>query len=70
MSKVNLKSSESLTIRLAHPSDAAAIITHVKLVGNESAFLTFDGKDFNKTISEEEAIIQECLDTENKIFIV
>jgi RimJ/RimL family protein N-acetyltransferase len=67
---ITLKSSETLTIRLALPSDAARIITYVQSVGDESDFLTFSGSEFNKTIAEEEAIIQDHLDTHNKIFIV
>jgi len=67
---ITINSSESLSIRLALPTDAARIISYVKAVGDESDFLTFSGSEFNKTIAEEEAIIQDHLDTENKIFIV
>lgn len=65
-----LKSGSLLSIRLALPSDAPRIIPYVKSVGDETNFLTFSGAEFNKTIIEEKAIIQDHLDTDNKLFII
>jgi len=67
---IKLKSDSILKVRLAQPSDAEPIIDYVKAVGDESDFLTFSGSEFNKTIEEEQAIIQDHIDTINKIFIL
>lgn len=70
MRSFSLKSGETLTIREATKEDAAAIITYVKKVGDESDFLTFSGSEFNYTVAEEEAIIEKHRTASNQLFII
>ena len=61
---------EELIIRPATIDDAEAIIKHVKIVGDETDFLTFSSNDFNKSIEEERQIIQDHNSTDNQLFVV
>ena len=64
------KSDEDLTIREANTTDASALIEYMNQVIGESDFLTFGVGDFDKTIEEEEKIINAHSNVENKIFLV
>jgi len=64
------KSDEDLTIREANATDASALIEYMNQVIGESDFLTFGVGDFDKTIEEEEKIINAHSNVENKIFLV
>ncbi|MEM6805976.1 MAG: GNAT family N-acetyltransferase [Bacteroidota bacterium] len=70
MKKYTLKSGKEILIREARKEDAAPLISYVKQVGAESDFLTFGAGEFNKTVAEEEAIIEAHRIALNRIFIL
>lgn len=70
MRQVELRSGESLVIREAEESDAAAIIAFIKAVGDETDYLTFSGDQFNLTIAEECEIIKTHRQASNRIFVI
>ena len=70
MKKVILKTGEAVVIREAVKADAFKIIQHLKKVGDESVFLSFNGAEFDTSLEEEENIIQKHHDAENKILLV
>ena len=55
-------------IRKALKEDASALIDYVKIIADETEFLTFDSSEWNKTIKEEERIIEEHNSSNNQIF--
>jgi len=59
-----------ITIQKAKKTDAFALIEYVKKVADETNFLTFDSSEFNKTVEEEERIIEEHNSVKNQIFIL
>ena len=59
-----------ITIQEAKKKDATALIQFVQKVANETNFLTFDSSEFNKTVEEEEQIIEDHLQAKNQIFIL
>lgn len=59
-----------VTIQEAKKKDAAELIQFVHKVANETNFLTFSSSEFNKTVEEEEQIIQDHLLAKNQIFIL
>ena len=59
-----------IIIRDAQIKDASAILKYVKQIGDETDFLSFAGDEFNKSLSEEELIIEQHRQAENQIFIV
>ena len=65
-----IKSAETLVIREAKKVDASDLIEYVNNVAVETDFLTFGAGDFKKTVEEEEKIIEEHSNTENRIFLV
>ena len=68
--ELKTKSGEKLIIREAVTADASALIDYVNQVTGESNFLTLGVGDFKKTIEEEEKIIEDHHNTENRIFLV
>ena len=70
MKKYKLKSGEEILIREARKEDAAPLVSYVNQVGAESDFLTFGAGEFNKSVAEEEAIIEEHRISLNRIFIL
>lgn len=69
MKEIKLKSGELLQLQEPSIKDAAAMISYVKKVGDETDNLTFDGADFNITVEQEEAIILKH-QTENNHLIL
>ena len=59
-----------IKIQKAKKDDAIAIIEYVRTVADETDFLTFDSSEFNKTVEEEQQIIEEHNSTKNKLFII
>lgn len=59
-----------MIIQKATKTDALELIQYVKKVADETDFLTFDSSEFNKTIDEEEQIIEEHNSAKNQLFIV
>lgn len=70
MKRVQLKNGEELTVREALPADAKGVLNHMRKVGDESDTLTFSSKEIIREVEEQAKIIQENLDTENKVFIL
>ncbi|MEK7434212.1 MAG: GNAT family N-acetyltransferase [Cyanobacteriota bacterium] len=68
--KIKLKNDIELIIRKAKISDALEIIEYVDTISGETDFLTFGKGEFNKTLEEEEKIIEEHNNSENRIFLV
>jgi len=63
-------SDNKITIEIAKKEDASALIEYVKKVADVTNFLTFDSSEFNKTIEEEERIIEAHDLAKNQLFIV
>lgn len=59
-----------ISIHVAKKADAPELIIDVKKVADETDFLTFDSSEFNKTIEEEERIIEEHNSAKNQLFII
>lgn len=62
--------SKKIYILEAEKKHAAELIEYTKKVGDETDFLTFQGNEFNKTIEEEQAIIEQHKLARNRIFIL
>ena len=61
---------KEIYIQEAEKKHAAELIEYTKKVGDETDFLTFQGSEFNKTIEEEQAIIEQHKLAKNRIFIL
>ncbi|OPJ55050.1 GNAT family N-acetyltransferase [Alkalithermobacter paradoxus] len=70
MKKYILKNKDELVIQKANKSDALYIIDYLNKVACESDFLTFGEGEMNITLEAEEAFIEDCLKSDNKLFIV
>lgn len=68
--KIKLKNNIDLIIREAKIIDASNIIEYVDDVSGETDFLTFGRGEFNKTLEEEEKIIEEHIKANNRIFLI
>ena len=67
---IKTKSGEGLIIREVIATDASTLIEYVNKVVGESNFLTLGVGDFNKTVEEEEKIIEDHSSAKNRIFLV
>lgn len=65
-----LKDGRTLTIREAAPDDAAAIVAYLQGVAHESPFLGFGPGEFTTTAEQEVAIIEDYIQSDNKIFLI
>lgn len=61
---------KKLTIRPATIHDAANIIEHLKKVGDESDFLTFNSEYITLTVEQEQKIINAHNSTENQLLFI
>ncbi|GLR20121.1 GNAT family N-acetyltransferase [Portibacter lacus] len=64
-----LKSGQHLLVKLALPVDASRIIEYCQRVGGETDYLSFGASEFDKTIPEEEIILQQYCNAENQLYI-
>jgi len=67
---MKMMGNNEIIIQEAKKADAVALIEYVKKVADETDFLTFDSSEFNKTIEEEERIIETHGIAKNQIFIL
>ncbi|MEM6299707.1 MAG: GNAT family protein [Bacteroidota bacterium] len=65
-----LKTQETLLIREAEESDAADLIAYMKIVADETPFLSFPAAEFTKTVEEEAEILREHHERDNHIFMI
>jgi len=70
MKTLSLKTGEALTIREATAEDAARMIRYVKMVGDETNFLTFSGSEFDLSVEAEAAFIASHRTSQNQLFII
>ena len=70
MKEIILPTNETLVIRIAQKGDAEAMLQYLKIVGNETDFLTFSGDEIKRSQSEQEKIIADHKNVENKIFLI
>lgn len=70
MNTYTLRDESTLLIRNAVLGDAADLIDYLRTVGGETSFLTFSADDFSITVEQEEAFIQDALNTPNKLMLV
>lgn len=60
-----------VTIREAHPGDAANIITYVnELLEEPASFLEMSKGEFTVSVEEERKMLEDCRKSENSIFVV
>ncbi|MFT4985921.1 MAG: hypothetical protein ACI8U0_001562, partial [Flavobacteriales bacterium] len=64
-SEVTIKNNEVLLIRKAVAQDAEKMIAQLKMVGDETQFLSFSGEEFVATVEEEKKIIADHNDSDN-----
>lgn len=64
------KNGEPLLIREAHKKDASALIDYVQKVAAETDFLTFGEGEFNLTVSDEEAFIENSRMAPNQLALI
>lgn len=69
MKEINVKD-KKVIIRKANKSDAKGLIDYLNTIGGESDFLTFGQGQFDKSIEEEKAFIENALKKDNALFIV
>jgi len=65
-----LKNGEVLIIRNGNLADAEEMIDYLNIISTESDFLTFGKGEVIITIEEERKTIEDCIKSENKLFIV
>jgi len=65
-----LKNGEKLIIRNGNPTDAEEMIDYLNIISTESEFLTFGKGEINISIQEERKTIEDCLKSDNKLFII
>lgn len=65
-----LKNGEVLIIRNGNLADAEEMIDYLNIISTESDFLTFGKGEVRVTIEEERKTIEDCLTSDNKLFIV
>lgn len=58
-----------LTIRKVTKEDAADFVEYMSKIGGQSDFLTFGDGELTITLESEEAMIEECLKSDNTLFI-
>jgi len=68
--QIELRDRSILTIRPALESDAANLMKHLFLVGDESPFLSFSSDEINWTEEREKEIIAEHNTTDNQLLLV
>jgi RimJ/RimL family protein N-acetyltransferase len=57
-------------IREAAVDDAQALIDFAHSVSGESDFLSFGPGEFDLTVTQQEEYLQNCLDSDNKLYLV
>ncbi len=65
-----LRNGESLVLREAKKEDAARLIKYYNEVAGETDFLSFGAGEFNKSLEEEEKIIEDYKNAPNRIFLL
>jgi len=70
LKEYTLKNEEVLKIRNGNPIDAEKMIDYLNIISTESDFLTFGKGEVKVTLEEERKIIEDCLISDNKLFIV
>lgn len=70
MKEIVLKNGEKIVIRKALQSDAKDLVDYIHKIAGESNNLTFGEGEFNVTISQEEEMIQNVSEADNKLFLV
>jgi RimJ/RimL family protein N-acetyltransferase len=68
--KHHLKNGVELEIRQAIVQDAGAVLDYVHAISAESDFLTFGPGEFELTEAEEQLVLQEYLDTGNRLYLL
>ena len=69
MKEINING-ERIIIRKAVKSDAQAILEYIHTIAGESDFLTFGVGEFEQTIEQQEAFIENIFKKENALFII
>lgn len=65
-----LKDAELLTIRTPELGDEQDLIDQMKLVDSETRFLTREEGEFGFTLEQEREFIKNCLEDENRLFLL
>ena len=68
--KTKLKNGQILTIKEADKKDAARILEYLNEIAGETDYLTFGPGEFNLSVEQEEQFIENCLNSNNKLFII
>lgn len=67
---LSTKTGEPLLIREAEKSDAPALLDYVQTVAGETDFLTFGPGEFNISIEDEEAFIENSRQAPNQVALI
>jgi len=70
MKSIQLKTGETVLLREAFKEDATELINYLYKIGGESNFLTFGDGELSISVSDEETLLRDSRNAENKIMIL
>ncbi|QIB26900.1 GNAT family N-acetyltransferase [Caloranaerobacter azorensis] len=70
MKEYILSNGKKVVIRKAEKKDAEELIKFINIISYESDFLTFEPGELKLTKELEESIIEECYNSDNKLFLI
>lgn len=70
LKQVKLKNGELISIREATALDAKEMLAYIHTISGESDFLTFGEGEFNMSVEQEEAFLNQFLKQDNALFII
>lgn len=70
MKSMQLKNGQTVLLRDAVKEDAPELVTYLHKIGGESDFLTFGYGELSVSVNDEEALLEDSRNAQNKIMIL
>ncbi|MDI6878716.1 MAG: GNAT family protein [Desulfitobacteriaceae bacterium] len=70
MKLIQLKNGQTVLLREAVKEDAPELVTYLHKIGGESDFLTFGYGELSVSVNDEEALLEDSRNAQNKIMIL
>lgn len=70
MKSIQLKNGQTVLLREAVKEDAPELVTYLHKIGGESDFLTFGFGELSVSVNDEEALLDDSRNAQNKIMIL
>jgi len=70
MKSIQLKNGQTVLLREAVKEDAAELVNYLHKIGGESDFLTFGYGELSISVNDEEALLEDSRNAQNKIMIL